>query len=75
MCQQFFLLSLYPIKIQETNERGVREVEAVSAELISVIRVRSTAGDGTENDPIREVVDYFLPNGTQIAHKDSFKPF
>lgn len=50
-------------------------MEAVSAELISVIRVRSTAGDGTENDPIREVVDYFLPNGTQIAHKDSFKPF
>ena len=50
-------------------------MEAVSAELISVIRVRSTAGDGTENDPIREVVDYFLPDGTQIAREDSFKPF
>lgn len=64
------------LKRQPRNQRkGVREVEAVSAELISVIKVRSTAGGGTENDPIREVVDYFLPNGTQIAHEDSFKPF
>lgn len=64
-----------PKKATQKPTKGVREVETVSAELISVIRVRSTAGDGTENDPIREVVDYFLPNGTQIAHEDSFKPF
>lgn len=55
--------------------KGVREVKGVAAEMVSVIKVSSTAGAGTENDPIREVVDYFLPDGTQIAHEDSFKPF
>ena len=50
-------------------------MKGVTAELISVIKVASTTGLGTENDPIREVVDYFLPDGTRIAHEDSFKPF
>lgn len=50
-------------------------MNGVTAELISVIKVTSITGAGTENDPISEVVNYFLPDGTQIAHEDSFKPF
>lgn len=34
---------------------------------ISVIEVKSIRGDGTEEDPISKITEYFLPDGTRLA--------
>ena len=34
---------------------------------ITVIEVVSIRGEGTPQDPITEVTEYFLPNGTRLA--------
>jgi len=39
---------------------------------ISVIEVKSVAGEGTENDPKHQIIEYFLPDGTRLARKDAF---
>lgn len=42
----------------------------VKAKLIEVIEVTYCTGQGTENDPCREVVEYHLPDGTLIGVSD-----
>lgn len=44
------------------------------ARLIAVIEVKCTIGSGIENDPYREVVEYYLPDGTKIGWVDPAKP-
>lgn len=34
---------------------------------INVIEVRSIRGQGTESDPIEEITEYFLSDGTRLA--------
>lgn len=38
-----------------------------SVKQIEVIQVNSIRGEGTERDPITEVTEYFLANGTRLA--------
>lgn len=42
-----------------------------SARVISVIETKSKQGVGTENDPIREVVQYWDIDGNLLAEKDN----
>lgn len=38
-----------------------------SAKQITVFEVKSLRGMGTEEDPMEQITEYFLPNGTRIA--------
>lgn len=40
-----------------------------SAKLVSVIQVIARKGDGTENDPYREVVQYWTLDGELLCEK------
>ena len=44
----------------------------IRAELVSAIKATYTAGAGTENDPYREVAEYYLPDGTKIGRIDPY---
>ena len=47
-----------------SNIDGVRQ--------ISVIEVKSVVGMGTEDDPVHQIVEYFLPDGTRLARVNAF---
>ncbi len=34
---------------------------------ISVIEVKSIRGEGTDDDPVSQITEYFLPDGTRLA--------
>jgi hypothetical protein len=38
-----------------------------SVEQISVIAVKSIRGEGTEEDPVTQIIEFFLPDGTRLA--------
>ncbi len=38
-----------------------------SVKQLSVIEVKSVRGDGTQEDPISQITEYFLPDGTRLA--------
>jgi hypothetical protein len=38
-----------------------------SVKQITVIEVKSIRGDGTEKDPVYQITEYFLPDGTRLA--------
>ena len=42
-----------------------------SAKVISVIVTRALKGSGTENDPVREVIQYWDFDGNLLAEHDS----
>lgn len=42
------------------------------SEVIQVIKTVYTKGEGTKNDPIRQVIAYFNFDGTQICEKDEY---
>lgn len=45
-----------------------------SAKIVSLIEVRSLLGKGvSEDDPVREIVEYFTLEGVKVAHFDPFK--
>lgn len=46
----------------------VREVEE-----ITVIKVVTLRGEGTEDDPCREATEYFTPDGQKLAEHDGLE--
>jgi len=38
-----------------------------SVKQISVIAVESIRGDGTKEDPVTQIIEFFLPDGTRLA--------
>lgn len=40
------------------------------AEIVEVIRIRETVGEGTPKDPVREAIQYWEKSGKKIAEKD-----
>lgn len=42
-----------------------------SAKIVQMIKTMSTRGNGTENDPYREVVQYWTLDGVLIAEEDN----
>lgn len=42
------------------------------AELVEVIKVRVVAGDGTKENPVREVIQYWEKSGEKIAEKCNY---
>lgn len=43
-----------------------------SVKQISVIEVKSIRGDGNNEDPIQQITEYFLPDGTRLARVNQF---
>lgn len=43
-----------------------------SARVIMVIETKTAIGDGTEENPVREVTQYWAPNGKRLAESDPF---
>jgi hypothetical protein len=38
-----------------------------SVKLMNVIQIRSIRGEGNQSDPIEQITEYFLPDGTRLA--------
>lgn len=38
-----------------------------SVKEITVIEVKSIRGEGNDKDPIEQITEYFLPDGTRVA--------
>lgn len=54
--------------IRLTNVDSVRQ--------ITVVEVKSIVGKGTPEDPIHQIIEYFLPDGTRLARvQASDKPY
>lgn len=51
----------------EINKPGFRGT--TSARTISVIETRTTVGNGTPDDPVREVVQYWHLDGTPVKNQ------
>lgn len=45
-------------------------MDNIKARIIPVVEVIYCTGDGTENDPCREVVEYHLIDGTLVGKTD-----
>lgn len=45
-----------------------------NVKVVRVIEVRSLRGGGSEEDPVREVVQYWSFDGVMLAEKDKLKP-
>lgn len=43
----------------------------VCAEIVEVIRVKAVAGTGTDEDPVRNEVQYWEKNG-KLIHKETY---
>ncbi|MBQ8297679.1 MAG: carboxypeptidase [Ruminococcus sp.] len=50
--------------MSKSNNSGCKQ-----AEVVQVIKTRTIVGTGTENDPVREVVQYWDLDGKLIAEK------
>ena len=65
------MLKLPAINRQRGAERGMKLVPGIqTVRLIEVIEVKFTIGTGEPDSPIREVVGYWLPDGSKIAEID-----
>ncbi len=52
------------------EKRTARPRGTDSAKVISVIETRAMAGRGTEEDPVRELIQYWSFNGELLAVND-----
>ncbi len=43
------------------------------AELIEVIKIKTIIGDGTKENPVREVTQYWEKGGEKIFEKDNYE--
>ena len=61
--------------INVNNELRVNLATEVvkKAELIQVIQIEITRGNGTEKNPVRRVYVFFLPKGDYIGEMDPLK--
>jgi len=53
-------------------ENKIKLKTPVIAELIEVIHTEATRGDGTKEDPVRIVHQYWTKEGELLAEKDNF---
>lgn len=46
-----------------------------SARVIEVLEITSIVGEGTKHEPVRQVVEYFSPEGKLLARHDAETAF
>ena len=61
-------------KAEQELQRRVRPRETDSAKVIQVIETKSVRGKGTEEDVVREVVQYWDFDGNMLAESDPCAP-
>lgn len=54
------------------NKKTARPRGTDSAKVISVIETTALAGSGTEDDPVREVTEYWSMAGERLAVNDPY---
>ena len=54
------------------TDRRVGDGYAPKTEVIKVIKIQTTVGEGVGNDPHRHIVWYFTVDGELLAYKDQW---